>query len=102
MHFDDRVLWAIHLHIYPEVEEMLVDNGIKARRNERPVLRLRRLADKHTPGAHNPCELDLDLDGSILVEIPEESVVVDSHRSEEGNDQAPRAAHLTRFCAEVG
>ena len=43
---------------------------------------------------HDVCHLDFELDGVILVEIPEICILVVANRGDERDDQVPRAAYL--------
>src|ERR1700733_9003767 len=54
----------------------------------------RRLAGRQRRGVHNSRELDLALNGSVLVEIPIETVLIIPDSGDEGNRQSPRPSYF--------
>ena len=74
-------------HFVADVEEVLVDRRVNALLHHRPVApRLARCDPAHREDAG---ELDLVLDCAVLVEIPEEPVLVVPHRCDGGEHQPP-------------
>ena len=61
----------------------------------------RRFSRHHNCGVNDAGQFDLQLQGPILVFLPEEAILVDTHSSDEGNNQALRTAYLHVICAEI-
>ena len=59
------------------------------------------LAGRDRAGREHAGELDLELDRAVLVEVPEEAVVVVADRRERRDHEPPRAAHLARAVAPL-
>ena len=82
----DRVLDPIDIQVETHVEEVLVDHRVQSGRHQRAVLRT--CSRRHAPGGEDAGQLDLEGDRSVLVQVPEEPVVVVADRRERGDDQA--------------
>src|SRR5262249_43606455 len=84
----------------PEAEPVLVMRRIETRRDERAV----RGSDARRDGAgrDDPRELDLRLDRAVLIEVPEEAVLVVADRSDRRHDESPGAPHLDLAGTKVG
>src|SRR6266568_728369 len=52
-------------------------------------------------GVHDARHLDFELNGAVLVEIPEVAILVVADSGDEGDDQAPRAPHLRLIRAPI-
>src|SRR6185437_11096756 len=65
---------VVQPEIQAHVEKVLVDGRVDARRNHCPVRA--RLARRDGPYRENASQLDLVLDRTVLVEVPEEAVLV--------------------------
>ena len=79
---------------------MLVDVGIELGRDDGAVPGCLTLRD--AGGVDDARELDLHLDGPVLVEIPEEPVLVVADGGDAGHHQTPGATHLGLADAPVG
>ena len=94
----DAVVLAVDHHVQARIEEVLVGRAAKSfSHHTAPRIGLacsnrRRLDDAG--------QLDLELDRSVLVEVPVEAIVVVSHGREKGNDQTPRTPHFKRLVAK--
>src|SRR5262249_61816661 len=65
---------------------------VEARRDQDAVLGL--AAGRDRSGRDDARHLDLQLDGAVLVEVPEEAVLVVPDGGDGGDDEAARAPHL--------
>ena len=68
VHFIGRVALAVHTHVQPEVEEVLVYVGFQLGRNHRSILGA--LSGVNAGGVDYGCELYLQLYSPVLVEVP--------------------------------
>ena len=71
---------------------MLVDVSVELRRHQRPVLGC--LAGRHRRGIYDAGQFHFQLYRAILVEVPEEPVLVIADRRNAGHYETPRAPHL--------
>src|SRR5438309_546413 len=92
MLFVHGVVHSIHHHVKAHIEDVLVDRREESRCHKRTMLR--RNIRRDSSGVHNTSQFDLELDHTILVEIPVETVLVVAHRGDERDDQASRTAYL--------
>ena len=95
----DAVLAAVDVEVEAHVEEVLVHHRVEARRDERAVRGA--LARRDRAGREHARELDLERDRAVLVEVPEEAVVVVPDRRERGDHEPARAAHLAGSVAPL-
>ena len=73
--------------------------ALRPGRDERAVCRA--LAGRDRAGREHARELDLERDRAVLVEVPEEAVVVVADRRERRDHEPARAAHLARAVAPL-
>ena len=92
VHLEHRVLLAVHAHVHAEVEEVLVDVCVQLGRHDCAVLRGLSFGD--AGGIDDAGQLDLHLYRAVLVEIPEEAILVITNGGDAGYDQPPGATHL--------
>jgi hypothetical protein len=83
----------VDVEVEPEVEEVLVDRGVQPVRVEELAV-ARRLTGGHRPRREDAGQLDLALDAAVLVEVPEDPVVVVADRRERRDDQPARPADV--------
>src|ERR1700680_861073 len=88
----DGVFDSVHHHVEPDVEKVLVVRTIDAWRDQRAVGGLN--ARCNGPGRDDASELDLILDGPVLVEVPEEAVLVVADGGDGRDHEAARPPHL--------
>ena len=100
IHLVHRVILAVHAHVHSKIEEMLVDVRVQLRRDDCAVLRI--FAHVNGGGVDDAGQLDLHLDRAVLVEIPEEPVLIVAHRGDAGNHQTPRPPHFSLANAPIG
>src|SRR5262249_45091424 len=72
---------------------------VETRRDEDAVLGL--VAGRDRPGRDDARQLDLKLDGAVLVEVPEEAVLIVADSGDRRDDEAARPPHLDLPGAEV-
>src|SRR5215207_3903211 len=89
----NRVHLPVDVKVEPEVEKVLMDRGVKAVLIEELSIPWR-LAWRNRPRGKNPGQLDLALDRAVLIEVPEDAVVVVADRRERGDHQPTGAPHL--------
>ena len=90
----DGVGDAVEVEVEPHVEEVLMIRGVELRGDEVAVRR--RLARAGGPQREDAGQLDLELDRAVLVEVPEEAVLVVLDRRDRRDDQPPRPPDLGR------
>ena len=71
---------------------MLVDVSVELRRHQRPVLGC--LAGRHRRSIYDAGQFYFQLYRAVLVEVPEEPVLVIADRRDAGHHETPRAPHL--------
>ena len=97
----DLVDRAVDGEVEPGAEEVLVDRGGETRAPPS----IPRVAPVPSTGSlvdMMPGELDLELDGAVEVEVPEEAVLVVADGGDGGDHQAPGPAHLGAAGVHVG
>src|SRR5919112_704768 len=100
VHLVDRVLLPVHVHVEAEVEEMLVDRPVEPLVVEELTV-AGILPGPKRPGGDDPGQLALKLDGPVLVEVPEEAVLVVGHRRDEGDHEPAASTNLGLLAAHV-
>ena len=90
---------AVHGHVQPRAEQVLVEGGGQARRDLGGV---RVIAAGVGRGEQHAGRLDLQLDGAVQVEVPVEAVVVVADRGEVTHHEPALAARLGRVVEDVG
>ena len=98
---EDCVVRSVDVGVDAQAEEMLmvvrVDAGIHL---GAPALGI--LTGIHGVGVEDAGELDLELDGAVLVEDPVDAVFVVGRREDVRDDELARPRHDDRVVAEVG
>ena len=94
-----RVTRPVEIDVQPDAEEVLVDHAVDALCDELAVLR--RLTRGRGGRRDDPGRLHLGLDRAVLVEVPEEPVVIVADRRDRRDHEPPRAAHLGLAGAKV-
>src|SRR5579875_3388544 len=79
-HLLNRVPDTVDVQIQSDVKKVLVDHCVQARRNERAMLW--HFPRRDRSGGEHTSQLHLKFDCSVLVEVPEEPVVVVADRGE--------------------
>ena len=100
VHFVDAVARAVDAHVQPEVEEVLMVGSVDVGRDH--LSPPRSFTVGHRAGGQHTGKLDFHLDRRVVVEVPEEAVLVVAHSADHRDDQAPRPTYLDFLGAEVG
>ncbi len=95
----DLVDGTVDVEIEARAEEVLVVRRSNAGRDDVRELRLRARFDRHR--RDDARQLDLELDVSVEVQVPEEAVLVVADRREVAHDESPTAPHLAGPAPEV-
>ena len=93
----DGVARAVDGHVEADVEQVLVVRGGQLRRHPGGVV----AGDVAGDGEHDAGQLDVELDRAVLVQVPEEAVVVVADRRPRRHDEATRTADLAGAAEEV-
>src|SRR6266699_4117400 len=94
------VVQAVKHRLQTEAKCVLVNGCVQPIGSEQlPVLRNDPRTDR--ANIHDACELYIHFYAGVLPEIPEEAILIDTHRGNERNDQPSRSPHLHVICAVI-
>mmetsp|Transcript_15184 Transcript_15184/g.45785 ORF Transcript_15184/g.45785 Transcript_15184/m.45785 type:complete len:488 (-) Transcript_15184:397-1860(-) len=107
VHLDELEVGApqgvVHGHVHAHVEEVLVDLGIEVGCHQHAIVGLGAFALRQAVGGQDARQLHLVLDAAVLVEVPEEPVLIVGNGGEEADDETAGTAglHVVRAVLRV-
>ncbi|MNC27320.1 hypothetical protein D3C75_754890 [compost metagenome] len=91
--FGHRVVLAVHHHVQTRTEKMLVGRAIELGRDHAAPTGWASTGSQRG-GLDDTGQLGFELNRTVLIEVPEKTIVVVGHGAEEADHQAPGATHF--------